>query len=157
MNAGRGRANHSSIYDYVESVTHLDGDQLRSASPAEIVLDYRQTIFTGRQEKLILTAVFKFPPATWEADPIEARMQWAKEHQDLGAGNCGTVFKQASGRLMAMLQGVRLGSAAYSRKTGNWISNHGKSPRSVLSLIWMAKLLHWITLRRIKLEWIEVD
>ena len=158
MNAGRGRDFNMTIYDFVESITYLDeNDQQITLIADQVERDYRWTVFTGCQEKLILKAIFKFPVLGPSAQsPIRERVEYSKEVQDHSAGNCGSVFKQANFRILRWLRGFRLGPARYSPKTLNWILNRGQSSRWIRALIFIALLLHRIFRKRIALELIKV-
>lgn len=159
MNAGRGREHHKSIFDYVQSVTYLDGDEERTVIRDDLPVDYRQTPFTGLTDKLILKAVLTFPPApaNESADAARERVMWSKENQDHSAPNCGSVFKQCNGRIMRRLRGVHFSTAAYSGKTYNWLLNHGQSSRPIVRLITLAQVLHRLFGQKAEVELIRVD
>jgi UDP-N-acetylmuramate dehydrogenase len=158
MNAGRGRQHQSTIFDFVETVTYLDEDELRTVHREAMSLQYRTTMFTGVQDKLILGAVFAFPRSEKpELDLIRSRLQYSKEKQDYSAHNCGSVFKEYSGLILRLVRGLRIGKSWYSSKTSNWLLTRARSPRSLRALITLARLLHRITFRRVELEIIEVQ
>lgn len=156
MNAGRGRNFGVTIYDFVESVTFLENGEIKTLTAAEINKGYRETIFTGIHSRLILNAIFKFENKQFEADPILERREWAKEHQDNVEPNCGSVFKFAYQPIMNILKGVKIGQARYSAKTANWILNQSSESTSLMLLITMTKLLHFMVGRRAVLEIIIV-
>lgn len=156
MNAGRGRSHNQSVFDYLDTVTWWEDGQVRTAAAAEIPRQYRWTPFTGIQTKLILSAVFRFPATTDDSNQIAERLTYTKRVQDHSAPNCGSVFKQSSGRIMSWLRGLRIGSARYSPKTVNWLLNHGESHVPLTWLIRVAKLLHLLFLRRAVIEQIQV-
>ncbi|MBE9109960.1 FAD-binding protein [Nodosilinea sp. LEGE 07298] len=159
MNAGRGESYHQTIYDFVESVTYLDGGDVKTVMKNQLEISHRTTMFTGRHSKLILSAVLKFTPEVFEKSPVQERQVWSKEHQDNIAPNCGSVFKRANFSILRRLQGIAFGKTQYSKKTTNWILNKSSSSNSILVLIWLAKLLHFINgnSNDIELELIEVD
>ncbi|BAC91649.1 FAD-binding protein [Gloeobacter violaceus] len=157
MNAGRGKTHHCTIYDFVESVTYVHEGAVQTLSNAEIQRGYRRTMFTGIQRSLILSAVLRFDAAHFEHNPLTERRQWAKEHQDNTLPNCGTVFKYASYPIMNRLRGLRIGDAYFSSKTSNWILNKSSSSAPILTLIKVAKVLHYLSFKKIDLEVIEVD
>lgn len=159
MNAGRGREHNKSIYDFVESVTFLDGDEVRTLPASEIRREYRWTEFTGVQDRLIIECVMRFPDMPGDADvnAMLERVEWSKERQDHSAPNCGSVFKQCWFPLLRRLRGLTLGGGArFSPKTVNWILNRGKHPKHILRLIRLAQALHTVAGKRAKLELIEV-
>lgn len=156
MNAGRGRNYNASIYNFVESVTFYSGGKIQTVKTNEIKIAYRETIFTGIHSRLILSAVFQFVPQQFTCDPILERREWAKSHQDNVGPNCGSVFKASCPPVLKALQGVRLGKASYSSKTTNWILNRSSDSLAILTLIRIAKLLHWAIGKKAILEIIIV-
>ena len=159
MNAGRGRQQAMSIYDFVESVTFFDFEEnrLETLSPDRIVKGYRQTIFTGIQSKLILSAVFKFNTISLSQNPVSERRKWSKEFQDYSSPNCGSVFKLADYRILRRLQGLSVGKSSFSKKTTNWIVNRSQSSSSIRVLIAIAKTLHFLLRKESELEVIVVE
>ncbi|NEZ67652.1 FAD-binding protein [Leptolyngbyaceae cyanobacterium CCMR0082] len=159
MNAGRGRQQNMTVYDFVESVTFFDFEQnqIKTLLPNEIVQGYRQTTFTGIQKKLILKAIFKFESISFQSDPILERKKWSKEFQDYSAPNCGSVFKQADYRILRKLEGLSIGQSAFSKKTTNWILNKSKSSLPIRFLISMAQILHAFLGKKIELEVIVIE
>lgn len=157
MNAGRGRAFKKSIFDFVESVTYVDGDTVRTRSKSEIPHDYRWTMFTGVQDRLIASAIFRFPACGSDTDHIMQRVEYSKEMQDLSGPNCGSVFKSHRPRILRMLRGFRIGRALYSEKTLNWIINRSSNPWSIHALILVAKVAHRMVGKKAEVELIEVQ
>lgn len=159
MNAGRGRGQNLTIYDFVESVTYfnLENNCIETAKKEEIIKGYRETIFTGINSKLILSAVFKFDIRKFNNSPIVERLKWSKQFQDYTAPNCGSVFKQADFRILNKIKGIKIGKAGFSSKTANWIFNHSSSSVPIVSLIYLAKLLHFVLRKKAVLEVIFVD
>jgi len=157
MNAGRGRQHGCTIYDFVESVTFFEDGCIKTLKNSEIIRDYRETMFTGIHSKLILSAVFKFEPTEFTENPLTSRQIWAKEHQDNTAPNCGSVFKTANYAILEKLKGMPIGKAGFSHKTSNWILSKSQSSYSIILLIKIANLLHFITRQKIALELITID
>lgn len=157
MNAGRGHQHNQTIYDFVETVTWYHDGRTHTAAAADIEREYRRTPFTGRTDKLILEATFRFPPTQDDGDRIAERVQYSKRVQDHSAPNCGSVFKASSGRIMGWLKGVKFGTARFSPKTANWMLSTGKSSRPIVLLIRFAQLLHLALGRRARIEFIEID
>jgi len=158
MNAGEGKKINKTIYDFVESVKYIDDDyKVKTIKPVDMNIEYRKTIFTGCQDKFIVSAIFKFPQKNFKGiNPIKERIQWSKKHQDNIAPNCGSIFKKYDGRVLSILKGLKLGKAQYSAKTSNWINNNSSSPRPILSLIFFAKLFHFIYGKKCEIEIIRV-
>ncbi|MBG1269255.1 FAD-binding protein [Nostoc sp. WHI] len=157
MNAGRGKQHGCTIYDFVESVTFFEDGCIKTLTNSQIVRDYRKTVFTGIHSKLILSAVFKFERTEFTENPITSRQIWAKEHQDNIAPNCGSVFKTANYGILEKIKGMSIGKAMFSDKTSNWILTKSQSSYSIILLIKIANLLHFITRQKIALELITID
>lgn len=157
MNAGRGRQHRCTIYDFIESVTFFDDGSIKTLENSQIVRDYRETMFTGMHSKLILSAVFKFEPTEFTENPLVLRQLWAKEHQDNIAPNCGSVFKTANYRILEKLKGISTGKTMFSAKTSNWIITKSQNSYSIVILIKVATILHFITRQKIVLEVITID
>ena len=159
MNAGRGRHQNMTIYDFVETVTFFDFEQnkIKTCTANDVVKGYRHTIFTNAQNKLILNAVFKFEPIRLLKDPIVERKKWSKTFQDYSAPNCGSVFKLADYRILRKLQGIGIGKTSFSKKTANWILNKSENTVSIRILISLAKLLHTFLGKTIELELIVIE
>lgn len=144
MNAGQGKLQGAaSIMDFVESVHYIkDGNSLIE-SPAKLGISYRQTIFTGQSNMFILGATFKFPVGIFShQNPIQERIEWAKQSQDLSKPNCGSVFKEADSRIMYRFRGISLLGASFSKKTDNWIVNKSSNPRGINLLIFLVRMAH---------------
>ena len=65
MNAGRGRRHKHTVYDFVERVTFFEDRIIKTLTNEEIKKGYRETIFTGIHDRLIISAVFKFNKNEW--------------------------------------------------------------------------------------------
>ncbi|MBT2572028.1 FAD-binding protein [Planococcus sp. ISL-110] len=158
MNAGEARSKKSSIYDYVLSVEYIDeNNDIKNVMVEEMNLDFRKTMFTGCQNKFILSAVFQFPRREFNGlNPIKERIAWSKKHQDNIAPNCGSVFNQGYGRILKLIKGLKIGETKFSSKTQNWINNNSKSHRPIVFLIFVVKLLHIITFKKCNVELIIV-
>jgi len=159
MNAGRGRTHNRSIFDFVKSVTFLEGDELKTWQRHEIPIGYRQTPFTGLTSRLVVSAELTFPPRSDDrgSDAGRERVAWSKENQDHSAPNCGSVFKQSHSRIMSFLRGKRLSTAKYSPKTANWLLSRGPSSKPLVRLIRIAQVLHRLAGKRAVVELIQVD
>jgi UDP-N-acetylmuramate dehydrogenase len=156
MNAGRGLKHHMTIFDFVESVSYVEGERVISIPANGIERDHRWTPFVGISDKLIVSAVFRFGPGNYEGNPIVDRLAYAKETQDLSAPNCGSIFKECDARIQNRLRGLRIGKARFSPKIANWIVNNGKSPWPVRALICVSVIVHRLLGRRAVLEIVRV-
>jgi UDP-N-acetylmuramate dehydrogenase len=161
MNAGLGGG--GTIFDYVESVTSVESGRITTRRRDEIETAHRRTMFTGVHDKLITSVVFRFAPATHESCPIRERIDWARRHQDLSVPNCGSVFREHHAPITRLFRslppwGLRwpLLRAQFSRKVNNWISCRSRSSRSVVVLIRLVQLAHFVCGRRARTEVIEV-
>jgi len=157
MNAGRGQRRGETVFDYLEEISYLAADGLETIAASDIEHKHRWTPFTGIHDKLIVSAVFRFPPCHFQDDPLTGRLRQAREKQDLTAPSCGSVFRSCSARIQKLLRGLRIGTACYSGKADNWILNYGDDPRPVLWLIKLSKALHRLVGQRADLELIEVS
>jgi UDP-N-acetylmuramate dehydrogenase len=156
MNAGRGRGYSMTIFDFLESVSYVEGESVVTVPADSIERHHRWTPFTGINDLLIVSAVFRFRPGDYEGNPIADRLAHARKVQDLSAPNCGSVFKECHGGLQRRLRGLHLGTACFSLKTTNWILNRGDSPWSIRALICTSKGFHWLLRKKVVLELIEV-
>ncbi|QFT90850.1 UDP-N-acetylenolpyruvoylglucosamine reductase [Bacillus sp. THAF10] len=158
MNAGEGKRANKSIYDFVESVTYIDTDNLvKKIDRRDMNIEFRKTMFTGCQDKLIISATFKFPSRDFAGiNPLKERIMWSKTNQDNIAPNCGSVFSKQFGPIMKLLKGLKIGKAQFSSKTNNWLNNKSEDHRPVLTLILIAKILHILLGRKCEIEVIRV-
>lgn len=160
MNAGRGRASGTTIYDFVRRVRYYDLEKRETVeiSGADAVRGYRRTIFTGPTSKVVLEAAFVFPPRSFGENPIEARKAYAASQQDYSGPNCGSVFKDYNRRVLRLTQrvGLHYAGARFSRRTLNWIVNDSPRPRGIATVVRTVELLHRALGRRIEREIITV-
>lgn len=157
MNAGRGREHNLTIYDFVKTVTFVEGCEVKTLKNSEIERGYRETIFTGKNNCLILSAVFEFHTSTATDNPISSRRAWSKKHQDYTAPNCGSVFKESHPKILKRLKNLQIGKAQFSSKTYNWILNSSDSSVPIVILVRIAQFLHFSVRKKAVLEVIEVD
>ena len=162
MNAGEGHG--GTVYYFVEEITYFDNGKTLTKKKNEIELNHRRTIFSGVQDKLILSAVFRFPEVQLSESPIQQRMGWCKVHQDIYFPNCGSVFREYNGGIMKLCRklrlpqfGVKLPMAHFSGLVNNWIINEGKNSWSILIAVRMVQLMHRFIGSRAKTEIIEID
>jgi UDP-N-acetylmuramate dehydrogenase len=156
MNAGRGKRHNMTVFDFLESVSYVGDEGVVTVPANSIERSYRWTSFTGVNDHLIVSAVFRFPPGNYQGNPIADRLAYVKKLQDLDAPNCGSVFKEYHPGLQRRLQGLRIGGARFSSKTSNWILNSSESPWCVCTLIRISKVVHRLMGKKAVLELIEV-
>lgn len=158
MNAGQGLAKGGeSIMDFVKEVRYIQNGKIIIEPPSALSVSYRKTIFTDQERLFILGATFKFPNGKiFKSNPIKERISWAKEKQDLGKPNCGSVFKIVDMRILNRFRGLSICGATFSKKTNNWIINSSKSPFGINCLIRIVILFHKIFFRKCEVEVIRV-
>ena len=155
MNAGRGRYVNQQISDGIISVRVFDGEKIFELRKEECQFRYRESIFHGKPEWVILgaTLVLKVQARTIGEQSIQERKDFVKDSQDYSDPSAGSVFK--SGRLFVFkrAQGLKVGDAEYSKKSVNWINNRGQAKaRDVLKLIKIVKWMNWLTFKKAKEE-----
>ena len=156
MNAGRGKTHNMTVFDFLESVSYVGDEGVVTVPADSIERSYRWTSFTGVSDRLIISAVFRFPPGNYQGDPIADRLAYVKKVQDLEAPNCGSVFREYHSGLQRRLRGLRIGGACFSSKTTNWILNSGESPWCIRALIGISKAAYRLVGKKAVLELIEV-
>lgn len=160
MNAGGGINENKSIFDFVESITYIDENtEIKTIKREKMEISHRHTIFTGQQNKFIVSANFIFPKKDFNgSNPITERILWSKKYQDNIAPNCGSVFKVASYSILGILKkiGFRIGKTRFSTKTYNWINNDSNTSAPIIILIKITKLIHAIFIKKCKEEVIIV-
>lgn len=161
MNAGMAQ---ETVLDFLESVTYLEGIHLVTKLNGALERGHRQTMFTGIQDRLIVSAVFRFPQRQFEESEIRKRIDWCHDHQDLSAPNCGSVFRDCNRNIMKRVRwlvpwGIRfpLFRAQFSRKVNNWIICRNKHSWPIVLLIRAVQLIHWLLGKCARTEVIEVD
>ncbi len=146
MNAGRGRVYNQQISDWLVSVDYLD---LADMKVKTIKVDkndwtYRHSPFHEMQA-VILSATFIMQQSSSEeiAVRIQERIDTVKANQEANKPSCGSVFNQANKYLMRLIRGKRIGGAAFSKKTNNWISNdRSGTANDVIALMEYAEKCH---------------
>ncbi len=155
MNAGTWIDKDLYISDHLVSVEFFDGTDVRSIPKSECGYGYRHSIFQDHPDWIVLSATFDLPsqPKATGMDRRRERLAWSREHQDVRFGNAGSIFCSGHGRIFKLMEGLRLGAAGWSSKTGNWINNYGgASFRRVMILIRISQLAHALIGVRARLE-----
>lgn len=162
MNAGLGAG--GTIFDFIESVTFLEGDELRTLPAEQMERRHRQTMFTGVHDRLIVSATFRFPTRRLDESEIRKRIAWCHANQDLSAPNCGSVFKEHFAPIVRKARGlppfgvrVPFFGAQFSRKVNNWIICRNSSSWPIVFLIRVVQALHRLAGKRAVVELIEVE
>lgn len=156
MNAGRGAEYCKSIGNNVLEVTALNikSGKIVRLKNEQCLFNYRESIFQSG-DYVILSVIMhldKMPQEVIETN-IKERLKISYEKLDSSRPSCGSVFVYCSGRIMKFLKGLRIGGAAYSKKTTNWISNINNAKYwQILALIFIAIFIHKVTFQPYRLE-----
>lgn len=161
MNAG---STHETVFDFLDSITYFDGDEIKEINNDELERSHRKTMFTGIQDRLILSATFSFPHRNMEESEIDKRIEWSHKHQDLSAPNCGSVFRDFNRpiyrwvrRLFPVGMSTPFFRAQFSKVVNNWIINRNHRSWPIVFMIRLVQFIHRITGKQAILELIEVD
>ena len=162
MNAGTGGG--KTIFDFLIELTYLDGDREITLPREEIEIARRQTMFTGVQDKLVISAVFRFPEVEMTESEIRKRAHWACDNQDLATPNCGSVFRLYYRPIVKYARalppwGIAIPGwrAQFSRRVNNWIIYRNPCSRPIVIMIRTIQLLHRLIGKRAIPESIEVS
>lgn len=143
MNAGTGKDEGRCISESVLRVKVFDGERVRWLAASDCGFVFRGSAFL-EHDWLILGAEFLYPccPRWRSRRQVRERMAFVRRTQDTAHPNAGSVFKTGY-RHFPELSGFRIGDAAFSEKSVNWIVNLGNATcRDVLALIAHAGQLH---------------
>ena len=157
QNAGRGKKYHQTISNYIEWIECLNckSGLIEMITKEQCQFDYRESLFKKDRSRIILRACFKFITLKQETSErnIKERLNYSKMKLDSERPSCGSVFSSGNGKIFNLLKGLRIGGAKFSSKTANWISNIGGAKQwQIILLVYIAIILHRITLRKYKLE-----
>lgn len=158
MNAGVFSPKTTTISDYLVSVSVFEDGCIKVLKREECFFSKRYSVF-HKKRAVILGAEFNFPKQSEEISKrkIAERKAIAK-NQDHSGGNCGSVFKVCSYKIVKMIRFFHpsRGGATWSPKTTNWIINKGHATyKDVKTLINLSKILHKICFRKCEQEVIE--
>jgi UDP-N-acetylmuramate dehydrogenase len=129
MNAG---AYGGEMKDVVQSVTVLDGDEIKEYSGEEMDFSYRHSRYTGTDD-IVLSAKIKLTQG--DSDEIRAKMDELsarrRQSQPLNMPSAGSFFKRPVGNFAGTLidksglKGYSVGGAQVSEKHAGFIVNTG--------------------------------
>lgn len=143
MNAGTGKSEGHFIGQYLKSVVYFHNGMRVEKDASELNLGFRRSMFSERRDCFILSAKFVFTRKKFEENPITARLDWARDHQDLKVPNCGSVWRLANWRILYIAHKVFRSSPAYlSDKSHIWISNKSSDNKYILRILKFVRLLH---------------
>lgn len=154
MNAGRG-SYKVRISDNLVDVRIFDGNQIRTLDRESCRFAHRYSIFHEHRDWIILGATFYYQPALPEETKrrrVES-LNAAKDKSYMRQASAGSLFKTFNTRIMKRLMGLRIGKVELSPTTQNTCHNLGQArARDALWLIRIVQLIHFLCLRRCKLE-----
>lgn len=136
MNAGLGVREGKSLADFITRVRVCDGDQVRWLDREACGFCFRRSVFFDRPW-LILGAEFEFGHRRRGRTrrEVRERMKRVALTQDLTYPSAGSVFSSGYEHFPELV-GYRIGGAAFSDKTPNWIVNLGGATcADVLALV----------------------
>lgn len=134
----------SVISDYLESVTYLENNEIKTINKDECNFCYRDSIFKGDNNKIIISATFKLFKSDREHmnNIIKENMLKRKINQPLEFPNAGSVFRNpidnSAGKLIeeAGLKNFNINGAYISDKHANFIINKDNaSSADIIELI----------------------
>lgn len=141
---GNAGCNGSTISDNLISVTYLENNELKEISKENCDFKYRNSIFKGDKNKIVISAKFKLNNGNKEEliSIIKEKLIKRKNSQPLEYPNAGSVFKNPendyAGRLIESvgLKGFNIGGAFISDKHANFIINkNNATKKDIVDLI----------------------
>ena len=151
MNAGTGPRESKAVFDFLESVEYVSDGSVVEKPAAEIRHSHRHTELS--ENAFIVSAVFKLPKTNFDRDPIKARLDWARENQDLSVPNCGSLCNKYNAGLMKLTRTLfRPFPAGMSRKKLNWTYNKADNPIYLRAFLFTLKFLHKLFRKELKFE-----
>lgn len=158
MNAGRGKAHHQSISDWILSVDVLLDGERKTYQKDACGFSHRQSVFQTLERCVILGATLKLEPLSPEegARRVKERVDFCRENQDNSAPSFGSVFRTSDNRIMKLVQMTGMGKGRgchFSKKTKNWmLKGEAGTYAEAEKLIKRVKKLHKLLGRPCKLE-----
>ena len=134
----------SVISDYLESVTYLEDNEIKTICKNECNFMYRSSIFKNDKNKIILNATFKLFKSNKDEllKKIKENMSKRINSQPLEFPNAGSVFRNpsnvAAGKLIEDLglKNYNINDAYVSEKHANFIVNKGNAKsEDIINLI----------------------
>lgn len=125
------------ISDVVSSITILENGTIKTIKNSEAEFGYRNSIFKGDKNKIILSCIMKVNKGNKEEikSLIKERLEKRIASQPLNYPSCGSVFRNpsevAAGKLIddLGLKGYNVGDLYISEKHANFIINKGKGTK----------------------------
>ena len=141
---GNAGCNGSSISDYIDSVTFLEDNNIKTIDKSECNFKYRNSIFKNDKSKIILSANFELYNKNKDdmLKIIKENHLKRINSQPLEYPNAGSVFKNPEGLYAGKLindlglKGYHINDAYISDKHANFIINKGNATcQDILRLI----------------------
>lgn len=158
MNAGSGPSEKLSISDFIVSVKFVDahGD-LIEAQKSDLKFSYRSSVFSKASKAenfaFIVSAKFIFSKKTFQENPIEKRLKWAAENQDLSVPNCGSLCNEYYAPILRCARAIFAPfPAGISKKKLNWAFNKSENPIYLKALFAFINAAHKLLGKRLKFE-----
>lgn len=152
MNAGGGEKAANYISDFIVSVKFFDGKNVVEKPKEELGFGYRTSAFSDKR-CFIISAVFRFPEKIYAENPIAARINWAKQNQDLSAPNCGSLCNRYDAKILGFVRALFAHCPArLSPKKLNWAQNRSKNPAWLGLLFFTIRTLHKVLGKKLKFE-----
>lgn len=155
---GNAGAYLSDIFMFIENITVLEDDEVKTLKKSDVKYSYRHTSFKDNKDIIILAVTLKLNKgnADESAEIMKNRLERRIKSQPLNYPNAGSVFRNPeddfAGRLIEVcgLKGKRIGGAMVSEKHANFIINYDNATaKDIRDLI---KFVHDEVLKKEKVD-----
>ena len=155
---GNAGAYLSDIFMFIEEITILENDEVKTLKKSDVTYSYRHTSFKDNKDIIVLGVTLKLNKgnADESAEIMKNRLERRIKSQPLNYPNAGSVFRNPegdfAGRLIEEcgLKGKRIGGAMVSEKHANFIINYDNATaKDIRDLI---KLVHDEVLKKEKVD-----
>ena len=155
---GNAGAYLSDIFMFIEEITVLENDEVKTLKKSDVTYSYRHTSFKDNKDIIVLGVTLKLNKgnADESAEIMKNRLERRIKSQPLNYPNAGSVFRNPegdfAGRLIEVcgLKGKRIGGAMVSEKHANFIINYDNATaKDIRDLI---KLVHDEVLKKEKVD-----
>ena len=155
---GNAGAYLSDIFMFIEEITVLENDEVKTLKKKDVTYSYRHTSFKDNKDIIILAVTLKLNKgnADESQEIMKNRLERRIKSQPLNYPNAGSVFRNPegdyAGRLIEEcgLKGKRIGGAMVSEKHANFIINYDNATaKDIRDLI---KLVHDEVLTKQKVD-----
>lgn len=155
---GNAGAYLSDIFMFIEEITVLENDEVKTLKKSDVTYSYRHTSFKDNKDIIVLGVTLKLNKgnADESAEIMKNRLERRIKSQPLNYPNAGSVFRNPegdfAGRLIEEcgLKGKRIGGAMVSEKHANFIINYDNATaKDIRDLI---KLVHDEVLKKEKVD-----